>query len=68
MKKIIIYLGLSFMTSMALANSIVLDNKTNYPKKEGSSKIAVQWAISAKAVQKANKEMEYSYNLKIYFC
>lgn len=57
MKKIFVSLCLNFMTSLVLANSIVLDNKTNYPKKDKLGKIAVQWAVSAKTVQKANKNL-----------
>lgn len=43
------------MASAALADNIVLDNKTNYPEEMISGKIAVQWATSAEATQKANK-------------
>lgn len=57
MKKIFILLCLSFMNSVVFANSIVLDNKTNYPKKDTLGKIAIQWADSAKSVQKANKSI-----------
>ena len=57
MKKILVFLCLSFMASIVLANSIMLENKTNYPEKGRLGKIAVQWATSAKAVQNANKSM-----------
>lgn len=57
MKKIFISLCLILMTPLVLANSFVLDNKTNYPKKDKLGKIAIQWALSAKAVQKANKNI-----------
>ena len=57
MKKIFVSLCLNLMTSLVLANTIILDNKTNYPKKDKLGKIAVQWAVSAKAVQKANKNI-----------
>ncbi|KTC91277.1 hypothetical protein OQJ15_14700 [Fluoribacter dumoffii] len=56
MKKIFFFLYLSLMTSLVFANSIVLDNKTNYPK-EKLGKIAVQWSVSAKAIQEANKNI-----------
>ncbi len=55
MKKILVYLCLLFMASVALADQIVLDNKTNYPEKDNPGTIAVQWVTSAKATQKANK-------------
>ncbi|WED44598.1 hypothetical protein [Legionella cardiaca] len=57
MKKIFILLCSSFMTSAVFASSIVLDNKTNYPKKDTFGRIAIQWAVSAKAVQKANENI-----------
>lgn len=57
MKKILVYLCLNFMASTVFAGNIVLENKTNYPEKGKSGKIAVQWAVSAKAIQKANKSI-----------
>lgn len=57
MKKIFIFLCLSYMTSSIFANSIMLDNKTNYPQKNQFGKIAVQWVASVKEVQKANQSM-----------
>ncbi|HCU5991006.1 TPA: hypothetical protein ACK8SK_002213 [Legionella pneumophila] len=55
MNKILIYLCLYFMTSITLAGKIVIDNKTNYPVKDNSRKIAVQWVTTVEATQKANK-------------
>ncbi|HIG0328469.1 TPA: hypothetical protein ACX87D_002368 [Legionella pneumophila] len=55
MNKILIYLCLYFMTSITLAGKIVIDNKTNYPVKGNSRKIAVQWVATVEATQKANK-------------
>ncbi|HAU2360301.1 TPA: hypothetical protein JBL28_16735, partial [Legionella pneumophila] len=55
MNKILIYLCLYFMTSITLAGKIVIDNKTNYPVKDNSRKIAVQWVATVEATQKANK-------------
>ena len=57
MKKLFILLCFSFMTSVVFANSIVLDNKTDYPKNDKFGKIAVEWAASAKAIEKANKNI-----------
>nr|HAT8715424.1 hypothetical protein [Legionella jordanis] len=45
------------MASVVFAHSIVLENKTNYPEKGRLGQIAVQWATSARAVQKANNSM-----------
>ncbi|HAT8830689.1 TPA: hypothetical protein ACT9MM_000866 [Legionella pneumophila] len=55
MNKILIYLCLYFMTSITLAGKIVIYNKTNYPVKDNSRKIAVQWVATVEATQKANK-------------
>jgi len=55
MKNILIYLCMSFMSSVALAD-IILDNKTDYPAKANSS-IAVQWAESGENIQKENKSI-----------
>ncbi|PWY56005.1 hypothetical protein DGG96_08655 [Legionella qingyii] len=55
MNEISAYLCLYFMASTALATSIVLDNKTNYPEKSNPGKIAIQWAASAEAIQENNK-------------
>ncbi|WP_115707715.1 hypothetical protein [Legionella sainthelensi] len=57
MKKILVYLYLSLMASGVLGGNIVLDNKTDYPEKGKLGKIAVQWAVSAKAIQNANKSI-----------
>ncbi len=65
MNKILVYLCLAFMTSAVLANSIMLDNKTDYPEKAKQSKIAVQWADSAEAIQKANKIIINSSTLNL---
>lgn len=56
MKKILVYLALSLMTSVALAD-IILDNKTKYPEKTKQSKIAIQWSESSEAIQKANRHI-----------
>ena len=45
------------MSSVVLADNIMIDNKTNYPDKDKPGKIAVQWAVSAKATQKANRSI-----------
>lgn len=57
MKKILVYLCLNLMTSGVFGGNIVLENKTDYPEKGKLGKIAVQWAVSAKAIQKANKSI-----------
>jgi hypothetical protein len=54
-KKFLAYLCLFLIAPVALADKIVLDNKTNYPEKNSQGKIAVQWVASAASTQEANK-------------
>lgn len=55
MKKILVYFGLIFMTQIAFSNTIIIENKTNYPEKNKDEAIAVQWAVSANATENANR-------------
>jgi len=52
MKKIALFLMLA---TTLLADSITLDNQTKYPTKQ--TKMAVQWADSAKEVDEANRAL-----------
>lgn len=52
MKKIALFL---FFASTAFTESFVLENRTSYPTKD--SKIAVQWASTAKEVDDHNKSL-----------
>lgn len=54
MKKICTFL---FLTTCLFAENIFLDNKTAYPAKQ--SKMAIQWADSAKEVDEYNKALMY---------
>ncbi|OGN64837.1 MAG: hypothetical protein A3E80_02185 [Chlamydiae bacterium RIFCSPHIGHO2_12_FULL_49_9] len=54
MKKIALLL---FSTTALFAESITLDNQTAYPAKQ--SKMAVQWANSAREVDEDNKALMY---------
>lgn len=65
MKKILVWLYLCFMASTALADSIVLDNETNYPEKGKPGKIAVQWAATVEITQKANKTIIHGSTLDL---
>ncbi len=65
MKKILAYLCLCFVTSIALADNLVLDNETTYPEQGKPGKIAVQWATTAEATQKANKAIINGKNLDL---
>ncbi|MBS0620904.1 MAG: hypothetical protein JSS61_05555 [Verrucomicrobia bacterium] len=55
MKKILLFL---LLTTTLRAEWIVLNNQTEYPTKQ--SKMAVQWASSAKEVDENNKALIYS--------
>lgn len=66
MKKIMILcLLLLVVTTTAFAENIVLENQTNYPIENEKSKIAVQWATSAKEVEEANKAVTYGSKLNL---
>ena len=54
MKKILFFLSLLVVGATGFAENIVLMNQTGYPSKNQQSKIAVQWANSAKEVTDAN--------------
>lgn len=59
MKKIFLFLALA---SIGFAEQIVLDNETSYPSNR--SKIAVQWATSAKEVQENNHASLHGLKMK----
>lgn len=54
MKKILVFL-LSLVAITGFAENIVLENRTSYPNKDQDSKIAIQWATSAKEVDEGNQ-------------
>lgn len=63
MKKLILCFLSLLMTSLSFAQNIVVNNQTNYPNKDQASKIAVQWANSAKDIQECNKALIYDLKL-----
>ncbi len=58
MKKICFFL---FLTASLFAEIIILDNQSAYPTKQ--SKMAVQWANSAREVDENNKTLMYGGKL-----
>ena len=55
MKKIaLFFLSLLVVATTAFADNLVLENQTSYPVKNQKSKMAIQWATSAKEVDAAN--------------
>lgn len=65
MKKIIIpfFLNFSILAAAGFAQDIVLENQTSYPNKDLKTKIAIQWADSAKEVDENNKALMYGFKL-----
>jgi len=58
MKTLICFL-LWCATSIGCAATLVLDNQTSYPTTTPRSKIAIQWASSAKEVAEDNEALAY---------
>lgn len=63
MKKIITCFLFLLIASTGFAANIVFDNKTTFPLKDQKSRIAVQWATTAKEMQKENKALIYGLKL-----
>lgn len=58
MKKIaLFFLSLLAVATTGFADNLVLDNQTSYPAANEKSKIAVQWASTAKEVDESNKAL-----------
>ncbi|MBS0627942.1 MAG: hypothetical protein JSS09_07005 [Verrucomicrobia bacterium] len=51
------------VATAGFSESFVFDNETSYPNNDQKSKIAVQWASSAKEVDEGNKALMYGYKL-----
>ncbi len=63
MKKIMLCLLLA-LTTAGFAESLVLENQTAYPLKNQKSKIAIQWASSAREVEDQNQAVTHGSELK----
>lgn len=55
MKKIVISFFLCFINSLVFADTITIDNLSNYPSTTSTDKMMVQWATTAEATQKINE-------------
>ena len=53
MKKLMLFV-LSLLATTGFTENLILENQTSYPLKGQKSRIAVQWATSAKEVQENN--------------
>lgn len=60
MKKIALLI--LFLTT-GFADEIILDNQSGYPRAQEKSKIAIQWASSAKEVQEHNQSSIHGFKL-----
>lgn len=63
MKKFILCFTLLCVAQAGFANSMVLDNATNYPLQAKNSKIAIQWAANVQDMQAENKAIIYGLDL-----
>ncbi len=64
MKKIMLFVfSLVFVAISGFAENLVLENQTSYPLKNQKSKMAIQWATSAKDVDEGNQAVSHGLNL-----
>ncbi|MES2198884.1 MAG: hypothetical protein V4489_01780 [Chlamydiota bacterium] len=63
MKKTMLFFLSLLVTVTGFTEDVVLANQTSYPSKDQKSKIAIQWATSAKEVDEANKALMYGSKL-----
>lgn len=57
MKKIALFLSMLVVVTAGFAEDFILENQTSYPSKKNESKIAIQWATTAKEVDENNKAL-----------
>jgi hypothetical protein len=65
MKRVIssLFLSLLLLANTGFAEDIILDNQTSYPNEDQKTKIAIQWADSAREVDDNNKALMYGFKL-----
>ncbi len=63
MKKIMACLLQLLVISVGFAESIVINNQTTFPAENQKSKLAIQWASTAKEIQEANRAIIYGLKL-----
>ena len=64
MKNMILFFFSILVGTTGFADSFVLNNKAHYPASSEKSKIAIQWASSAKDVEESNKMVRQGLKLK----
>lgn len=57
MIKTLFFLATFILSAAGFADNVAIDNQTSHPSKKRQSRMAVQWASSAQAVDDANKAM-----------
>ena len=62
-RNVLFFLMLLATATSGFAENLVLENQTSFPIKNQKSKIAIQWATSAKEVDEANKAVIYGLKL-----
>ncbi len=62
-KTMLFFLWLIVVSATGFAENLVLENQTPYPSKNQKSKIAVQWATSAKEVDEGNNALLHGLKL-----
>ena len=63
-KILLIVLSLVAIAATGFADNMILENQTDYPLKNQPSKMAIQWASSAREVDEGNKAVIYGLQLK----
>jgi hypothetical protein len=62
-KMILVFCALLVIARAGFSEDFVFENQTIYPNKKEKSKIAIQWASSAKEVDEGNKAVTYGLKL-----
>lgn len=63
-RNLLFFIASVVITTASFAENLTLDNKTPYPASAQKSKIAIQWANSAKEVEEENQALMYGSKLK----
>lgn len=62
-KMMLFFFTLLVVATTGFAENLVFENQTSYPNKSQKSKIAIQWATSAKEVADGNNALMYGSKL-----
>ncbi len=59
-----VFLSLLTLATTGFADNIVFENQTPYPNKDQKTKMAIQWAASAKEVDGHDERIDVSFEIK----